>query len=370
MRGVLPSLLALLLIYNSVGAIKNYTLTIDKPKGGSPLNNFDRFISIIPFKGNDPPHFPNVVDHFSQASNFDLGEDIALCQDSYTIEVPGKFRSYQWSNGSGEPAITVNTSGTYHLTITDKNGNTATDSITVTLLSPAVLNLGDDTISCKDSLILFGGGGFFSYQWSNGATTPRITVQENGIYGLTVRTENHCTLKDSIQVSFPQKPSGHFSYQVRGRQVEFKAEVPEASAFHWDFGDGKTHSIKEPKHQYAEEGSYIVRLEASNPCQQVTIQNTILIRQMADKPSLITDLKNRRIPRSSSTVVAEITDKTLEPVYWQLYDTQGQLVFSQNTPDQSQTDKDAPDLENFPPGVYLLRIDTGQEIKYRKIVLE
>ena len=51
----------------------------------------------------------------------------SICSsESATLEVPGSFGSYVWSNGLTGPSITVNTAGTYVVTVTDFSGCTGT----------------------------------------------------------------------------------------------------------------------------------------------------------------------------------------------------------------------------------------------------
>jgi gliding motility-associated-like protein len=49
-------------------------------------------------------------------------------------------------------------------------------------------------------------GNFEAYQWSNGATTPTITVTESGVYTLTVINDLGCERKDSVEITFVPTP--------------------------------------------------------------------------------------------------------------------------------------------------------------------
>ncbi|MEC8537992.1 MAG: LamG-like jellyroll fold domain-containing protein, partial [Bacteroidota bacterium] len=48
------------------------------------------------------------------------------------------------------------------------------------------INLGEDILTCEDSIILDAGEGFASYLWSNGETTQTIVVTESGNYSVEV----------------------------------------------------------------------------------------------------------------------------------------------------------------------------------------
>lgn len=77
----------------------------------------------------------------------DLGKDITLCvgdSKTYDVKIDDAVATYKWTDGNGTvistgPTVTLSTAGNYSVLITDKNGCTATDNLTV-LSSTAVLN--------------------------------------------------------------------------------------------------------------------------------------------------------------------------------------------------------------------------------------
>ncbi|MGE0078100.1 MAG: hypothetical protein AB7S48_09590, partial [Bacteroidales bacterium] len=65
------------------------------------------------------------------------------------------------------------------------------------------LDLGNDTTICSyDNLVINAQSGFSSYLWSNGATTPTITVNQSGTYSVTVNDNTGCLQTDEINVKF------------------------------------------------------------------------------------------------------------------------------------------------------------------------
>ena len=103
---------------------------------------------------------------------------------------------YLWTTGASSNAISVNTAGTYRVTITGSNGCKAT-SPTTTVTSSTCTPPAVPTISSTSTTnVLVNGfsitltssyttGGWL---WSNGATTRSITVFTGGTY--TVRSYN------------------------------------------------------------------------------------------------------------------------------------------------------------------------------------
>lgn len=55
--------------------------------------------------------------------NFSLGIDTIVCQNSYTINGPPGYTSYNWSTGATTQNITVTSSGNYSLTATNLSGD-------------------------------------------------------------------------------------------------------------------------------------------------------------------------------------------------------------------------------------------------------
>ncbi|MCE1198541.1 MAG: PKD domain-containing protein [Marinilabiliales bacterium] len=70
------------------------------------------------------------------------------------------------------------------------------------------LDLGGDLHFAGDTLILCSGQSstldagpqFSSYLWNNGATTRKITVNQEGYYEVTASTSDGCTLKDGVRL--------------------------------------------------------------------------------------------------------------------------------------------------------------------------
>ena len=62
------------------------------------------------------------------------------------------------------------------------------------------INLGNDIITCDDSIVLDAGFGYDAYLWSNGDTTQTISVEESGAYSVDVFNFN--TTASNYSMSF------------------------------------------------------------------------------------------------------------------------------------------------------------------------
>ena len=97
--------------------------------------------------------------------------------------------SYFWSTGSSDSAIVVTNPGTYTVTVSDCNGGTTIESLTITqpTTAPSAVVTGDPTIcpggSASISVFPVSAG---SYSWSTGGTGTTISVTAAGTYTVTV----------------------------------------------------------------------------------------------------------------------------------------------------------------------------------------
>lgn len=119
-----------------------------------------------------------------------------FCQGgSVTLTAPSGI-SYQWSGGQTTQSITVNTTGTYTVSVSNGTScNSISSPVNVTVLSkptPLISANGSSNICSGQSVMLTASAGN-SYQWSNGATTQSVNISTAGNYQVTVTNSNGCT---------------------------------------------------------------------------------------------------------------------------------------------------------------------------------
>jgi uncharacterized repeat protein (TIGR01451 family) len=151
--------------------------------------------------------------------------DQFLCEgDSYVIFplIQGGLPPYvsaEWNTGAISPAIGVNTTGLYSLTVTDQNGCTATQDFNVEFTPTPIIDMPAQHNICSGGSVTLepdvsGDTPPFIYQWSTGENTPTITVAPPNMlyYSLTVTDANGCTSSTFTQVlvnnltAFPSPP--------------------------------------------------------------------------------------------------------------------------------------------------------------------
>ncbi|MBX2873830.1 MAG: T9SS type A sorting domain-containing protein, partial [Saprospiraceae bacterium] len=142
----------------------------------------------------------------------------SICQgESSVLDAGAGFAAYQWSTGSVQQTITINTPDTYSVTVTDDNGCQRSSS-TVALITPSPNpQIVGDLVFCPgNSSELAVEPIFVNYQWSTGSNSPTIEVNAGGDYGVTVVDENGCTGSTSISITELEAPmpviSGNLSF--------------------------------------------------------------------------------------------------------------------------------------------------------------
>lgn len=132
---------------------------------------------------------------------------------SVSLSVTGGHGSkiFQWSNGGSTNTISNLQAGTYSCRITDSNNYFLdTENFVVTGVPNLVANLVEQrNISCNgqaDGILQVaggGGGGGYSYEWSNGESTPRIENLDPGNYVVTISDSYNCDVTRSFTVTQP-----------------------------------------------------------------------------------------------------------------------------------------------------------------------
>jgi len=118
--------------------------------------------------------------------------------------------TYLWApSGSTASSVSNLPSGTYTVTVTDANGCSVIDS--VTLVDPAVLGISNvatnptcnNTANGAIDVTVTGGTTPYSYQWSgsSAATTQDISGVLPGTFIITVTDTNGCTIADTITLT-------------------------------------------------------------------------------------------------------------------------------------------------------------------------
>jgi len=116
---------------------------------------------------------------------------------------------YQWNTGATSSSLNSLRIGTYTVTVSDSKGCTATQQITITQPSPLGINSQTKIPACYQDgtgeISVSGTGGTpgYSYTWSTGDSSPKITNLSSGTYTVTLTDANGCTTVRNLSFSEP-----------------------------------------------------------------------------------------------------------------------------------------------------------------------
>ncbi len=118
--------------------------------------------------------------------------------DTITLDAGSGYTAYLWSTTDGTQTSKVTSAGTYKVSVTLTSGgctSNGVDSITITN-GPAVTPitaLPATSSGCQGSLITIdAGGGYTTYDWSNGGTTQTINPTTDNTYTVSATQAGKC----------------------------------------------------------------------------------------------------------------------------------------------------------------------------------
>lgn len=219
------------------------------------------------------------------APTVSLGQDFAAC-DMAMLDAGNPGNAYMWTTGDTVQMITVMTSGTYGVVVTDGLGCTDTDDVMVTINASPVVNAGPDTSFCTGTMAMLSvaNAGSGSYLWSNGDSTSSTMVAVAGTYDVICTDSNGCSGMDTVVVTEVSAPSATFTFTpgAAGLTYDFTDGSTGATSWAWDFGDGNTSTSQNPTHTYTASGSYTVMLTVTNSCGTDSSVQTITVVSVAE----------------------------------------------------------------------------------------
>lgn len=151
--------------------------------------NLNTFQAVIDIQGNQP-----------------------FCEGDAITLTASDGENYEWSTDETTQTITVNSSDTYTVTITNNTGQSAIATEVVTmnpLPNPPTTIPSDSPTFCEGESIELQAFQAMNLSWSTGETSSIITVNESGNYWATNTDANGCTSlpSDTIQVEVLPTPT-------------------------------------------------------------------------------------------------------------------------------------------------------------------
>jgi len=185
------------------------------------------------------------------------------------------------------PTVTT----TYYATVTDTCGNTAGDSVKITVVpyTPMQITFNNDTTICSGDRVLLdanvtNGRLDYVYSWSPSLTSSdSISVYPVTSTGYTITATDACGYSISDSSTITVMPvNADFSYIFPTNQTsQFNNESSGAATYLWDFGDGSPDSSStemNPSHFYPNDGTYTITLISTSSIGCIdTVSKTVLV---------------------------------------------------------------------------------------------
>ncbi len=207
----------------------------------------------------------------------DLGPDFSWCTPSSyaALDAGGDFTNYQWSDGSTDQFLNVSQTGTYWVTATSIcSGAVQTDSVTISVSQPLVLDLGADRTICPGDAAHFNPGQFSTYSWTgsglscNNCADPAAIPPISGVYELTVTNAQGCIATDNIWINvspLPELDMGNDLSMCAGDSVHLAA--PDGfSNYQWTGNGLSCADCQFPEASPAASGTYTLNAGTTQGC--------------------------------------------------------------------------------------------------------
>ena len=192
---------------------------------------------------------------------FEVCHDTTLCHGAQLSVQQPNVLSYLWSDGSSGPALTVDSAGSYSVTVTNLGCKAESDLFTVGVYPQSSVEFGNDSILCELATLLLDATQPHpaSYLWQDQSTNTTYTVFEDGQYWVVVT--DHCLgASDTIAIGYLTDFTvdlGPDTTLCEGRTLLLSAENPFCD-YEWQDGSTQfTYTVRYP-------GTYSVT--ASNQC--------------------------------------------------------------------------------------------------------
>lgn len=266
------------------------------PQGAAPD------VGAYEYKSDSPPPPPPPAELEARISASPISGDVPLTVDfSGSASGGTEPYRYRWTFGDGRsstaqnPSHTYDQSGTFtaRLTVTDGQSQTDTASVTITVnqVDPAVLRAsmtaaptsGEVPLTVNFAGSAAGGTTPYTYRWTFGdgqsstAQRPSHTYSQTGTFTATLRVTDSSSQSASasrkievfaksmnpLQITLNASPAAGFAPLT----VNFSASATGGSPpyyYKWSFGDGTTTAQKDPAYLYNNAGNYNVTLSVTD----------------------------------------------------------------------------------------------------------
>ena len=282
--------------------------------------------------------------------------------------------TYLWNLGFTTDSVLNLGPGTFVVTVTDANGCTALDSVTIsqpTQLSATATSVNVNCSGGNDgevSVVATGGTTGYTYLWSTTATTATVTGLSEGTYSVTVTDANGCTTVASVPViAINQSPSldlgsatdticEGFSYTIVGPTGNL--------AYEWS--DGSTN----PDLTVTNAGTYSLTITDGNGCtasDSITLISDPCV-SVPEANTLLTGVKVFPNP-SDGLVNLEFSLTDPQDLEIRVLHPEGRLVHAAKVGVRFSGQREELNLEHLAQGLYFIQLNNGKQTAVLRVMV-
>lgn len=277
-----------------------------------------------------------------------------------------------WSTNATTATISVTTSGSYTVTVTDVNGcSSVSTPISVNVSNaPAPTINASATQACEGDVVTITASTSDSYLWSTGATTQSIQLTASTPNVNVVTTNaNACDgvgASSSINITFTATPTASGTMTLNGNVATFTNTSTGASSYSWDFGDFTNSSATAPAHAYAVNGAYTVVLTAING----NCSDTVMF--LVDVTVGMNELSTSNLsiyPNPANEEVHVTFEQVAEFMNIELIDATGRVLNNQVS-NQMGANLITFNVANLSSGFYTVRLTSSNLSETQKLMIQ
>lgn len=214
----------------------------------------------------------------------------AFCEgDSVTLSAPSGFVAYAWSTGDSTREITVDSAGSYSVTVVSAAGCIGISPAVAVQVhpppEPEIVALTAEPVCEGDSVVLGLRESYTEYRWSDGSSGTTLTVRGAGSYNVTVTTAEGCSgTAEPYDVRFHPLPSpqivadGPLEF-CDGDSVRLRSEQSYAG-YAWSTGD-TTRGITVHR-----SGSYALSVWTEEGCSGTALPLVVTVHPIPEPPQI------------------------------------------------------------------------------------
>jgi hypothetical protein len=297
----------------------------------------------------------------------DLGADSSQCGGSIILDAANPGAMYLWSDSSNAQTLIAAASGAYSVSVTDAlTSCSAADTINVSINSIPVINFGADTTQCAGSVLLDAGNSGSAYLWNDSTAGQTLSVNASGTYYVTVTSADNCVSSDTIQItinSLPVVNLGPDSSQCFGT-ILLDAGNPGMN-YLWSDSSTTQTLLADTSSAY-----YVFVTDPSTGCVSGDTVN-ININDCTGMSSAQTSGSVVIYPNPGDGLFSIVFNNlNSDQLNLTVLDLQGKVVYSYKETNVSGSFSKQIDLTGLSKGIYYIRLNTGNTITAKKLIIQ